>query len=178
MNLDVSVACPQCSQPVRIGDDFCQSCGWVVSAEHKRALVTRLEAADLDGNVRRGRVTRASAAMLILSVMYALSGLVIFVAADGFGDAVELDAQRTLLINLGVSAIMMGLFFWSRREPLPAMLWALAIFVMVNVVSAIASPITLGQGLILKLVAIGCFVTGIKSAIEARDRDVRRGSPP
>jgi hypothetical protein len=60
------------------------------------------------------------------------------------------------------------LWVWARRAPLPAMVCALAIFVVVHVANAIIDPSTLYQGVIVNALAVAALVKGLKAALAAR----------
>lgn len=73
-----------------------------------------------------------------------------------------------LLINGILAAMMVALSLWGRRAPLPAVLVATATYAVVNVSSASADPMTIAQGLLLKLIMLGFLVKGIKAALALR----------
>ena len=73
-----------------------------------------------------------------------------------------------LIVNLIIAAIMVGLAFWSKRSPLPAVMVAAATYIVVVVVSAIADPATLSQGWIVKIIIIAYLFKGIKAALALR----------
>lgn len=85
----------------------------------------------------------------------------------------EAEPKQLLAINLALAAIMVGLYIWSRRSPLPAIATALAVFVGVTFISFLAEPASLLQGIVIKIVAIGALVTGLRSALAARTVDQR-----
>lgn len=73
-----------------------------------------------------------------------------------------------LIVNLIVAAIMIGLVFWSKRSPLPAVMVAAATYIVVVVVGAIVDPATLMQGWIVKIIIIAYLLKGIKAALALR----------
>src|SRR5690349_8657029 len=78
------------------------------------------------------------------------------------------EQRGVLIVNLILCAIMLVLGWWSRSKPLPAILIATAIYVAVQVISAIMDPTTIMQGFIMKAVIIAILVRGIKGALSAR----------
>ena len=72
-------------------------------------------------------------------------------------------------IYLFISAVFVGLAFWTRKSPYPALITATIFFVSLHVLFAILDPATIIQGLILKVVAIVLLVLGIRNAKEAKD---------
>jgi len=79
------------------------------------------------------------------------------------------EHRGVLVVNLLLSLIMVVLAWWSKQRALPAILIATAIFVVVQVTSAIIDPKTLMQGLVMKAIVIAILVKGIKGAISAAD---------
>ncbi|WP_019143036.1 zinc ribbon domain-containing protein [Noviherbaspirillum massiliense] len=73
-----------------------------------------------------------------------------------------------LIINVILAATMGVLALWSKRAPLAAILIATATYVVVIVGNAIADPITLTQGMIMKIIVIAFLLKGIKSALTLR----------
>jgi hypothetical protein len=73
-----------------------------------------------------------------------------------------------LIVNLIVSAIMIGLALWSKRSPLPAVMVAAATYIVVVVVGAISDPATITQGWIVKIIIIAYLFKGIKAALALR----------
>lgn len=73
-----------------------------------------------------------------------------------------------LVVNLILAVVMLGLAIWGKREPLVAVLVATATYVVIIVTNAIIDPITIGQGLLLKIAIIALLVKGIKAGLALR----------
>jgi hypothetical protein len=78
------------------------------------------------------------------------------------------EPYLTLGLNLGVAALMGGLWWWAKRAPLPAIACALALFVAVQVGSALMDPATIAEGLIIKILAMVALGKGLSAALAAR----------
>ncbi|MEE2711870.1 MAG: hypothetical protein VX913_03765 [Planctomycetota bacterium] len=78
---------------------------------------------------------------------------------------VDQEVTMLFVLNYGLAAIFLGLFFWSRSSPLPAMITGLAVFLVLQVVNFVIDPATIAQGLLVKALAIVALVTGIKAAL-------------
>jgi hypothetical protein len=176
--------CPGCKAGIQLLDEYCTSCG--------HALGTP------DRFLNRRSVQSATTAIRVLAVLFAIFGVVIYFATRGttlealdnlaqFEDqeilepidgvtytAGELRAQvlwehrGVLVVNLILAALMLVLAWWSKRQPLAAILIATAIFVVVQILGAIVDPKTIVQGIIVKIIIIVVLVRGIKGALEAR----------
>lgn len=92
-------------------------------------------------------------------------------------EIVEAEPRNALLLNLIVAVVMAGYWFWANRSVLPAVLAALLTFVAVHVGSAIVEPITLVQGIPIKILAIVILLRGVRSALEARKLEREQQAP-
>lgn len=81
---------------------------------------------------------------------------------------IESEPNQILILNLTLAAIMIGLFFWSKRSPLPAIATALAVYVGVIFISFLLEPVSLVQGIIVKIIVLAALTSGLRSALAAR----------
>lgn len=224
--MPVEAICAGCGKTWRVPDAtrtyLCKECGGKVAvAEQSPAVAEQVSASAPDtpqpaapGPVpfgprsagsrvrqrvrvdRRRRVAKAGVWLIILSVLFALSGTITgFSAASNakkahhaldqmsddpaepltFEDETKtkaewkqaVDQEVTLLfvVNYVLAAIFLGLFFWSRSSPLPAMITGLSVFLVLQVVSFVIDPATIAQGLLIKALAIVALISGIKAAV-------------
>lgn len=195
--VNVSVPCEECTGKLRFGDDFCPQCGAAVPKAVKRALRNRLDASDPSARAKSEQLKKSSDMLLVLAVLFVIGGAAMYALALGTtekaladlaslpstqqltieGKVYTVEALRALIerepvqafaLNALLAAIMVGLYFWSRRAALPALVTALAIFVTVHVVSAVLDPSTIAMGIFVKVFAVVVFVRGIRAALEAR----------
>jgi hypothetical protein len=82
--------------------------------------------------------------------------------------AIEREPYLTLIAQLILAGLMAGLWLWARRAPLPAIGCALALFIVVQVGSALIDPTSLFKGLIVKIVALAALGAGLKASLAAR----------
>ena len=202
--VDVSVPCGACGKAVRGGDEFCESCGAQVPEERKEAIRARLEASDSGYAEHRKRVRSARSVIVALSVLFVLGGVVMYFvtrsqADDAIGKlsgtsdtallrepiagastvgelkaAIEREPWQALGLNLFLAAVMLGLWFWSKKALLAAVITALGIYVAVIVASALFDPKTLAQGIIMKVIVISGLAKGVQSALAARKLESAR----
>jgi hypothetical protein len=177
--------CPACKAEIQLLDEYCAKCG------HALGTPARF--------LHKHSVQGATNAIWALAVLFAISGVVMyFVMSNTTETALENLAQfedheilepidgvtytagelrgrviwehrGVLVVNFIIAAIMVVLAWWSKQRALPAILVAGAIFVVVQVTSAIVDPKTLMQGLVVKAIVIAVLVRGIKAAISAAD---------
>jgi hypothetical protein len=154
--------------------------------------------ADLASHHTGREVQRASRWLIILAVLFAIFGTFFGMKAKSEADTALdqisfLDDSHTLPVdgetytvaelrqkvkqevwlifgaNYFLAVIMVGLFFWAKRNPLSAMVTGLAIYLAVIVLNAIIDPKTIVQGILIKFIFIGAMVGGIKAALAERE---------
>lgn len=202
--VEVSVPCGACGKAVRGGDEFCEACGAKVGGELKAALRARLEASHGGFADHGKKVKSAQSTIAVLSVLFVIGGVVFFfitqaqadkalVQLSGAGDAEPLaetiagastvgelraalarEPYQVLGLNLFLAAVMLGLWFWSKRALLPAIISAFGIYIAVIVTSALYDPKTLAQGIFVKIFVIAALARGIQSALAARKLETAR----
>jgi len=176
--------CPACKAEIQLLDEYCGKCGNALGAP-ERFLYNRT-------------VAGATDAIRLLAALFAIFGVIMFFVTRGqaqealrnlaqFADSEVLqpidgvtytagelrkrviwEHRGVLILNLMLSAIMLVLAWWSKWKALPAILIATAIYAAVLVVSAIMDPMTIAQGIIMKIIIISVLFKGIKAALAAR----------
>ncbi len=202
--MDVSVPCGACGRAVRGGDEFCEGCGAKVTDELKAALRARLEASHSGFAAHTKQLKNAQVTIAGVSILFVLSAVVMFFVTQaqadkalanlsGASDAaplaesvagvatvgelrvlLEREPWQVLGLNLFLAAVMCGLWIWSKRAVVPAIITALGIYVAVIVASGLYDPTTLVQGIFLKIIVIVALVRGVQSALAARKLETAR----
>jgi hypothetical protein len=154
---------------------------------------------------RRSKVAKASKWILILGILFAVFGTAFgFLAKSTADDALRIlseyedtdlyevegevktvkewreavAAEPTMIFisNYVLAAVMLGAYFWARKDPFPAIVTALCVFLAVQVLSAVVDPANLYRGIVIKVLAIVAFAGGIKAALA--ERAAARGEVP
>lgn len=202
--VQVSVPCGACGKAVGGGDEFCESCGAQVGPELKSALRARMEASHSGFARHSKQLRNAQSTIGGLSILFVLGGIVFFFITRGqvntalsslsdasesaplreavagattvgeLRSALERQPWQVLGLNLFLAAVMLGLWIWSKRSLLPAIITALAVYVTVMVGSALYDPSTLAQGIILKIIIIVALARGVQSTLAARKLELAR----
>lgn len=73
-----------------------------------------------------------------------------------------------LIVNIALSVIYFGLWFWARKNPYAAALVALLLFLTVIVISAVYEPQTLYQGILIKILFIVALAKAVSAGREER----------
>lgn len=81
---------------------------------------------------------------------------------------IDKEVLFVFLTNYFLAAVMFVLYWWARRTPFPAMVTALCVYLTVIVLNAIIEPLTLAQGIVIKIIFIGAIIAGIKASLAAR----------
>jgi hypothetical protein len=147
------------------------------------ALERRLEAADEDFRDGRGAIRSASTTLLLLGVVSVAAGLgkyLLEVTSDFASPTEKGGALGELLVQLAVGAVFFGCVAWSSRSPLPAVAVGFVVWLLVQVGTTIASPISalpIGVGgfvgAFLRLVVFLFLVRGLIAAVRGQ-RMIRR----
>jgi uncharacterized membrane protein len=202
--VEVSVPCGTCGKAIRGGDGFCEGCGAKVSDSLKAALRDRLEASHSGYADYKKKMQSAQGTIGALAVLFVIGGVVFFFITrsqvddalvqlasasdvqplnEMVGDATTVGELRAALekqpyqvlgLNLLLAVVMAGLWVWSKRTLLPAIITALGIYVAVQLASAMYDPTTLAQGVILKVLVIAALVKGVQSALAAQKLELSR----
>jgi hypothetical protein len=183
---------------IGLGAQACSGCGRPVTDQDRAVLQVRLEGDDFQAHERGKRVRQGSKWVGALAILFAVSAPVVFAMqktqADKalanlsqFEDDEQLEPingksytagelrrevlrepNQLLIGNLILAGLMGVLWIWARRSPLPAIACALALFVVVQVVSGVLDPSTIYKGIIIKVFALAALGKGLKAALAAR----------
>lgn len=80
-----------------------------------------------------------------------------------------------LVINIGLAAVYLGMWFWAKRNPLGASVTALLLFITVIVVNGVYEPSSFAQGFLVKIFFILALAKAISAAQE--ERRIRAAMP-
>jgi hypothetical protein len=177
-----AIACPHCGAPNPPTGTFCQSCGKALpSAVPSGPRITSgegfagtgvgrtLQAAELEKQSKK-----AAGALLAVAIIQAAFGaLMVFVLLP---KNVPDQTRNIVMVSVfGIAAVFFALYFWARRQPLPASIVGLVLFVTMHLLDAIADPTALARGLIMKVIVIAILVNAIKAGIKYRE--LKRQAP-
>lgn len=196
------VACPACTALIAADASFCTHCGKATAVAIAAGKATPKRRAQQMHEAKRAKDVRtASRWILALGVIFVLFGTFIGIQSRKAGaNALELLSHRAddevveiegesktiaevrdairgemvlpFVVNYLLAAVFIGLWFWSRKAPLPATVTALCIYLAVQVFNGIVDPTTLMQGLIVKIICILGLLAGVRAAL------AHRAAPP
>lgn len=109
--------------------------------------------------------------ILALACLQAVGGIVYFAINSRRGS--QVNAEVVLGVMLALSAIFFGLWIWAKKAPFAALLTTLIVFVTFHLLDAVIDPISLVQGIVIKIVILAGLVTALKKAyIAKREREL------
>ncbi len=153
---DYSV-CYFCESTGLVEDDiFCPNCRFPQRGsqiEMKKFLISIKKKKELLDN-QKNAVKKARNLLFILAGLNLLVGLIL-------GVIVNFDIAMIIGSLIG-AGIYFGLGMWSKYKPFAAILSGFFVYIVFNVLSAIADPNTIIQGIIWKVIIISGFIYGYK----------------
>jgi len=160
----VAIDCQCCFEKVSDADHFCQACGFPLkgSAEEQQHFIytrnyQQMEIDSLSNKVRSARNT-----LFVLSGFFLLFGLGYFAV-----NRREDTASAILITNAVVSVIFLLLGWWAEKKPLASIISGMVLYILLILMAAIENPLSLFQGIIVKIIIISYLVKGLMSAMEA-----------
>lgn len=91
-------------------------------------------------------------------------------------DEIRIETRLVYITNYGLAVILLGLYFWSRKNPLPAIVTALAVYLVLQVLNAVLDPTTIYQGILIKVIIICVLFGGVRAALTARAAAAREAT--
>lgn len=162
INESSNVTCENCKAVVEASKKFCPHCSFPIGGTEEEQRSFRLTVSSRKRLLSDANDKIKSAKQ----IMYVLAGLIfIFGLIQGFAN----DDFGTMIVNLCISLLYLILAAWANKNPFGAILTAFIIYVSLILVNAVIEPTTLFSGIIMKVIVIGGFIKGTRSAKEAQD---------
>ena len=152
--------CKSCSAPATADDQFCADCGYPLQgteADQKKFLMDK-SYKELNLDEAKRQVKRARNAMYYVAGATMLGGLIFYgTNKDG----------NLLLVNTILAALFAAIGLWCTRMPLAGVITGTSLYALIFILNTVASPLTILSGIIFKIFIVGCFIRGIKAALES-----------
>jgi hypothetical protein len=162
--------CDCCFKSINVDDTYCDSCGYPLKGsefDQKNFIATR-NSKEIDLEAAAEKIKKAGNVLYWIAGASVLSGVLFFMI--GYSkDGENAEPVATLIVYIILGMIYLALASWSKKKPFAAIVSGLSLYIIVIVLSAIADPATIVQGIIIKGIFIAYFIKGIKSAIEAEN---------
>jgi len=159
-----SIFCGACYKRVNDTDAFCDDCGYPLKGSEKDQdyFIAVRNAKEIDLEAANKAVKKAGNILYWIAGATFLSGLLFYFAGKDQAGQVDL-----LIVNLILTGLYAGLAVWSQKKPLAAIISGAALYAIIFLLNAVTNPASIATGIIFKIFFIGCFIKGIKSAIDA-----------
>lgn len=179
----VAVSCPHCGSDNEAGAAFCGHCGKALPSPTDNlgprviegpALASTAAGRSLQSDELHKKAKSAAGALLAVAVLTTIGGVLLLVAGQFLvgepeGQADEGVIQLLAIGTLGIAALYYGLWFWARRNPLPATLVGLVTYMSIIAINAAMDPATLIQGVLIKVIIIAVLIRGVRAGIQYRE---------
>jgi len=163
------MACPHCRADNATGLDFCQTCGKALpSAFLSTPSITTgtLFATTPVGRKLQGYElhSKAKQAAVILGVIAFLTLIGTFVDMSQLPPGASSTTRNVvMMIDFGILACFVGLSAWATKQPLPAAIVGLVLYLGIHILIGVLNPETIPKGIILKIF----IVIALAKAIQA-----------
>jgi len=154
--------CSCCYTKYEINDLFCKTCGFPFQGteQDQKNFLSERNVKEIDLESLNEKVATACKSLYWLSGLTAFSAIVIYFSSAGE------DQLATLMTNIFLILSFLGLGIWSKHKPTAAMITGLSLYLIVILLNAVISPMTIVSGLIVKIIVIGALIKGIKAVLE------------
>lgn len=192
-------ACASCGAALRPRVVFCEACGARTGAgtapvspvpptrprapspaagiAHRAMLRNRAKANEADNKaIRSARVCMAIVALLVVATgIFSWDSLNTELAklhSNGLevNEAVVGQLRAVLVAHFILAAIFVGLVIWAGRNAFAATLTGLVLWIALQLAAAALNPISLVQGIIIKIIVVVVMAGGIRAALQQRQR--------
>ncbi|MEO6523466.1 MAG: hypothetical protein ABIN91_17410 [Mucilaginibacter sp.] len=157
--------CSSCYTKVNEADAYCDNCGYPLKGTEieQQNFITNRNVKEIDLEDYNKKIKSAGNALYWVAIACVLSGIILYATA-------AVDAEQkfaTLITNLILAIIFIALGVWSRKKPFAALVSGACLYAIILILNAIQNPLSIISGIIIKIIIIGAFIKGIRSAIEA-----------
>lgn len=188
-----SIVCSQCGVSISQGEKFCGKCGKPAGENVSSGPVLGEVASKYQKQIHTKKIRSGRGGLLAVSILQIIGALgVYFIYSgqisnyqeDGYteykladGKTIferelleKLEQERVLVVVIVLVAgvIFFGLWLWAKKNPLPATITGLVIFVTLCLADAIVDPTYLLGGILLKIIVIVVLISGVQSALAYR----------
>jgi hypothetical protein len=162
---NVAAKCPVCRTIVVDEDVFCNNCGYPRKGTEDDQRVFLRKRNTQKNNLARAnkKIWQATNTLFIIGALISIVALGnCFLSFTAFrGNYGQMISQLT------VGLIFVGLAFWCKKRPLPAIFSGFSLYLSMQILYVFISPHTIINGIVLKLFVIGFLINGIRSVLEA-----------
>ncbi|WP_316803305.1 hypothetical protein [Pedobacter nototheniae] len=163
MEISSNTFCNCCYKPYSAADSFCFNCGFPLhgTEQEQKNFVSLRSVKEIELQESGGKIDSARKSL------YWIGGLIAFWTVIAyFMNAESEDAFPMLITNIILVGAFLGLAVWSKTKPAAALISGLSLFILVQILNAVVSPVSIFSGIIFKIIVIGYLIKGIKAVLE------------
>ncbi len=169
--------CPHCGANTSVGQQYCEQCGMALPTAQGgqprvvegSAIATSAVGQDLQTDELAKKSRSAWGALLAVAILQVIGGIAIYALLNSQGGPAAKGAPMVLFVMLGIGALFFGLAIWARKDPFPAAIAGLVVFVTLHLIEAVMDPPSLVRGIIVKVIVIVVLVNAIKAGAQHRE---------
>ena len=117
------------------------------------------------------QVKKASGALLAVAILQCLGGVVLYFLFDNMPGMEEVPAEARMLVLVvagAIAALFFGLYLWSRKNPFPAAVVGLVVFITIIAAAALMDPATICSGIIIKVIVLIILIRAVQAGVQHR----------
>lgn len=159
--------CKVCNGSIADIDSFCNHCGYPLkgSETEQQYFLSERNGQQIDLEEYEKAISTAGKTLYWLAGATTVWGFInYFMSVKNRTDDTP---GATLIVNLILCSIYLALGLWSKKKPVAALASGFTLYIIVQLLTAFVSPLYLFKGILIKILFIGYFIKGIKSAMEA-----------
>jgi hypothetical protein len=156
------VTCEHCNAENDSAKNFCTQCRYPIggSQEERERFHSEIAKNKILLKDAEEKIRSAKNIIYILAGFSILIGLIVYFSQD--------DMASLVVYGL-ICILYLGLAAWCSTNPFSAILTAFILYLTIQLITAFIEPTSLVSGIIWKVIFIGAFIKGIRSASEARN---------
>jgi hypothetical protein len=162
INITNRSECYYCkTSPLNSDVIFCPSCGFPQNGteEQQKKFITDKRVLLIHFEGANESIVKARNALFGVAVLYGIN-YIILAAQAGIPAIIEGGILCSIFIGLGI---------WANKNPFPAVLTGLLLFVLIIILFAFVNPLTIISGILWKIIIVSALVYGLQAAKKAKD---------
>jgi hypothetical protein len=142
---------------------YCSECGYPFNAipEDRDRFIQQRDYSKYLLTELNQKIKKVQNMLFILAGLFGLVGIFMFFSN-------EENPVAFLIVYFIIGGIYTGLGFYTKKQPLAAIVSAFCLYLLLLILDAIEDPLTIFKGIIFKIIIIGTFIKGLKAANEAQ----------
>jgi len=157
--------CKCCTAAVNPSHELCPVCNFPLKATEKEQndFIYQRDYKQLELGELKTKSNKAATTFYFIAGIMLLWGIVGF-----FRDATSDNSVYIIGIYGFLSVLYLCLGFWSKNKPVTAIITGLVLYILLTILDFIAEPLSIGRGLLVRVLIIAGLIKALKSALEAK----------